>query len=135
MNTDLENIFAVLVDGALIYVVCGVLVAALFLARWIRTFDPSAAEGTWGFRVLIVPGIIALWPLILVKVAAVGRGRSAPGEAERPLTADALRRNHRLAFIALAVVGTLLFIVALVWRAPRLADAPVVETASLFNSH
>ena len=131
----IESVFTVLVNVAAVYVACGVLVAALFLARWCKTFDPSAAHGSCGFRVLVVPGIIALWPVILVKVRAVARGGSAAGEAGTPVQPEMLRRNHGLAFIALALVAPLLFAVALIWRAPRLEDTPAVEAATKLNAH
>lgn len=130
----IETVFAVLVKVAAIYVACGLVVAVLFLARWGKTFDPSAAHGSWGFRVLVVPGIVALWPVILAKVPAVARGGSAAGEVETPVRPETLRRNHGLAFIALAILGLLLFAVALIWRAPRLEDAPVVEAATELNT-
>ncbi|MFN0128138.1 MAG: hypothetical protein ACKV19_15790 [Verrucomicrobiales bacterium] len=123
----IENLFAVLLDVVAAYVACGLVVAVLFLARWYKTFDPSAIGGTWGFRVLIVPGVVALWPVILAKVLRVRRSGSAQGPAETPVPPEALRRNHRIAFIALAILGPLLFAVALVWRAPSLEDAPVIN--------
>ena len=130
----IESVFTVLVNMTAVYVACGLVVTVLFLARWCKTFDPSAAHGSWGFRVFVVPGIIALWPLILVKVRAVARGGSAAGEAETPIRPETLRCNHGLAFIGLAIVAPLLFAVALIWRAPRLEDVPVVEVATKLNA-
>ena len=131
----IQSVFTVLVKVAAVYVACGLFVAVLFLARWCKTFDPSAAHGSWGFRVLVVPGIIVLWPVILVKVRAVARGGSAAGEAEMPIRPETLRRNHGVAFITLAILAPLLFVIALVWRAPRLEDTPVVEAATKLNAH
>ena len=34
----------------------------LFVTRGVGRVDPAAASGTWGFRVLILPGAAALWP-------------------------------------------------------------------------
>lgn len=131
----IETAFAILLKIAAIYAGCGLLFAVLFLVRWCKSFDPSAAGGTWGFRVLIVPGLVALWPLMLAKVLAVRRGGSAQGPAETPVRAETLRRNHAVAFIVLAILGPLLFAVALIWRAPRLEDAPPVELAAPLNKH
>jgi len=130
----IESVFSVLVNAAAIYAGCGLIVAVLFLALWCKSFDPSAMEGSWGFRVLIVPGIIALWPVILAKVWTVRSGGSAQGPAETPVRQETLRRNHGLAFIALATLGPLLFAVAFVWRAPRLEDAPAVDVATKLNT-
>jgi hypothetical protein len=35
-----------------------------FLAFGVRRIDPRAGYGTWGFRLLIIPGTIFLWPLL-----------------------------------------------------------------------
>ena len=120
----IETAFAILLNVAAIYAGCGLLFAVLFLVLWCKSFDPSAASGTWGFRVLIVPGLVALWPLMLAKVLAVRRGGSAQGPAETPVSSETLRRNHSIAFITLAILGPLLFAVALIRRAPRLQDVP-----------
>lgn len=57
-----------LVQAIAIYVGCGAVFAAMFLWRWVGRLDAAAAHGTSGFRVLVFPGITALWPLFLVRV-------------------------------------------------------------------
>ena len=47
------------------YLILGVLFAVPFVARGVNRIDPVAARGTWGFRVLIFPGTVALWPVLL----------------------------------------------------------------------
>jgi len=131
----IETVFAILLKVAAIYAGCGLLFAVLFLVLWCKSFDPSAASGTWGFRVLIFPGLVALWPLMLAKVLAVRRGGTAQGPAETPVRAETLRRNHAIAFLVLAIFCPLIFAVALIWRAPRLEDAPAVELAAPLNKH
>ena len=51
-----------------IYLGCGAAFAVLFLWRWVGRLDPAAEHGTLGFRVLVFPGVTALWPLFLVRV-------------------------------------------------------------------
>ena len=58
----------VLVQTIAIYVGCGAAFAAVFLWRWVGILDPAAAHGTFGFRVLVFPGVAALWPLFAVRV-------------------------------------------------------------------
>ena len=41
-----------------------------------RRLDPIAASGSWGFRVLLVPGSALLWPLLLPRALA-GKGGAA----------------------------------------------------------
>lgn len=48
-----------------LYLLCGVLFAVPFAWRGAPKLDPVAREGTWGFRLLILPGAMALWPLLL----------------------------------------------------------------------
>jgi hypothetical protein len=40
----------------------------MFLWRWVGRLDPAAEHGTWGFRVLVFPGVAMFWPLFLVRV-------------------------------------------------------------------
>lgn len=48
-----------------IYLACGLAFALPFVWFGARRIDPHAAHGSWGFRVLILPGAVALWPLLL----------------------------------------------------------------------
>ena len=54
---------AVLTAG--IYLALGALFALAFIFAGAKHIDPDAREGTWGFRVLILPGAALLWPLLL----------------------------------------------------------------------
>jgi len=47
------------------YLACGLLVAIPFVLVGARKIDPHAAHGSWGFRMLIVPGTMIFWPLLL----------------------------------------------------------------------
>jgi hypothetical protein len=51
-----------------VYLGSGVAFLVPFLWRWIGTIDPLAAKGTWGFRVLVAPGVVALWPLCAIRL-------------------------------------------------------------------
>jgi hypothetical protein len=46
------------------YLAFGLLFAVPFVTRWVGRTDSRAHEGTWGFRILIVPGVTLLWPLL-----------------------------------------------------------------------
>jgi hypothetical protein len=48
-----------------IYLGCGLVFAIPFAFFGVKKVDSHAAHGSWGFRLLIIPGIIALWPLLL----------------------------------------------------------------------
>ena len=55
---------ALLVLGFEIYVVAGLLFVGPFLRFGAARIDPITTESTWGFRLVVIPGIVALWPLL-----------------------------------------------------------------------
>ncbi len=64
--------------GMGVYAVLGVVFAVPFVVRGVGKIDPVAQNGTWGFRVLIFPGSVALWPILLLRWA-----RNSPMPAEQ----------------------------------------------------
>ena len=50
-----------------LYLAAGLLFAVPFLAVGVKRIDPAASQGTWGFRVLILPGVVVFWPLLLAR--------------------------------------------------------------------
>ncbi len=58
-----------LARGALLvvaaYLVIGVLVSVPFLMFGIGRTDASARTAPWTFRVIVLPGVVALWPWVL----------------------------------------------------------------------
>ncbi len=126
-----ETIFRLILQVAGAYCLAGLCFAVVFVSVRSERFDPSAATGSWGFRLAIIPGVVVLWPVLLAKVSSVRRGGGAEGDAERPVSPERLRRNHALAFFVLAVAVPLLFLVALVWRAPGWEDVPAAEVSGL----
>jgi hypothetical protein len=48
-----------------VYLGCGLVFAIPFALAGAGRIDPHASHGSWGFRVLIIPGAAALWPLLL----------------------------------------------------------------------
>ena len=63
-----ETAARVLVQAVTIYLSCGAAFAMVFLWRWVGRLDAAAEHGTWGFRVLVFPGVTALWPLLAIRV-------------------------------------------------------------------
>lgn len=68
-----------------LYLGLGVCFAIPFVLRGANRIDPHAAQGTWGFRLLIAPGSVLLWPLLLRRWAS---GATHPPDE---------RNAHRLA--------------------------------------
>ena len=50
------------------YFAAGLLLAIAFALGAARRIDPDAAHMTWGARLLIMPGVAGLWPLMLYKL-------------------------------------------------------------------
>jgi hypothetical protein len=60
------------------YAVLGAAFAVPFLARGIERLDSGAHGSSWGFRLIVFPGVVALWPLLLRRWIA---GAALPIEA------------------------------------------------------
>jgi hypothetical protein len=60
-----ESLASWIVTLAGAYLVVGLVIAAMLVWRGLGRLDPVAAHGTWGFRLLVLPGVVALWPLLL----------------------------------------------------------------------
>ncbi len=57
-------IAAILLSLAGLYLRCGFIFAIPFVLVGVGKIDPHAAHGSWGFRILILPGTTLLWPLL-----------------------------------------------------------------------
>lgn len=53
--------------GILGYFLAGSIFAVIFLTRWIHKIDEGVAESPWTFKLIIAPGCIVLWPVLLRK--------------------------------------------------------------------
>jgi hypothetical protein len=56
-----------LVDALILYAAAGVVFAAAFVTWGIQRMDPVAQHAPLGFRLIVLPGAAALWPLLLVR--------------------------------------------------------------------
>ena len=63
----MEGIVSIAFIIAAIYIVCGIIFYVAFITKGIEKVDASAHGATWGFKLIIIPGVIALWPLLLKK--------------------------------------------------------------------
>jgi hypothetical protein len=50
-----------------IYLVLGFLFAILFIVKGVTKVDEGAHGSSIGFRLIIIPGVMAFWPLLLQK--------------------------------------------------------------------
>lgn len=47
-----------------IYLLLGGVFALPFLIKGAPAIDPAAKAGSWGFKVMILPGVALFWPLL-----------------------------------------------------------------------
>ncbi|MDA0322400.1 MAG: hypothetical protein O2923_06740 [Verrucomicrobia bacterium] len=47
-----------------LYLVAGLIFAVPFTLKGAAAIDPTARGGSWGFKLLIIPGTVVLWPLL-----------------------------------------------------------------------
>ena len=80
----LQQIMSWVVTGLMLYLGAGLVFSVAFVFAGVNRLDPVARRSSWGFRVLILPGSVALWPLLLRRWVL---GRPPPEE----------RNAHRLA--------------------------------------
>ena len=50
-----------------IFLALGLIFAVLFVTFGAGKIDPAAAKGTIGFRLIILPGAIVLWPWLAIR--------------------------------------------------------------------
>lgn len=105
------------------YLVGGCLFAAWFLTRGIGRMDPGAHKAPRLFRVLIAPGVVALWPLLL-------RRFNAAREVTHPNWARATRRRHLIIWITLAVLIPAGMVAGLLGR-ESLAELSATESTTI----
>ena len=64
------------VTALTVYGLAGIAFAGGFVIFGIHRVDPVAEHSTIGFRLIVVPGVAALWPLLLTRwLQAVSRSR------------------------------------------------------------
>ncbi|MEO8377095.1 MAG: hypothetical protein ABI579_05430 [Candidatus Sumerlaeota bacterium] len=116
-----------IVEGTLLVIVAylcvGVVVSVYLHTTRLVVIDPAAKDAGFFFRLIITPGLIALWPLMLLR----SRRANPPG-TEQFLAARQLRTRHRVFIMLLSIVIPVLLAVAILSRSrPALnaVDIPV----------
>jgi hypothetical protein len=61
------TIIEILLVGTGVYLLFGLLFAILFVIKGVDKVDKGAHGGSIGFRIIIIPGVMAFWPLLLQK--------------------------------------------------------------------
>jgi hypothetical protein len=64
------NLILLIVGG---YLAAGFVFAVPFVIKGVTRIDEGAIGSKWGFRLIIIPGSIIFWPLLLKKWKAVNK--------------------------------------------------------------
>lgn len=101
-----------------VHALLGLAFAGAMLFFGVGRIDPSARGAGLGFRLLILPGMVVLWPVLAWKWWGFLRRGERPRvpEPEEWVRPEKLRRWHSVVWIVLAVAGPLGVAVALAWR-------------------
>ena len=86
----MQILASALITNVAIYLAIGAIFAPVFAFWGARRIDPAATTATLGFRILIMPGAVLLWPLLLYRWL---RGGTEPPE-ERNAHRDVARQDH-----------------------------------------
>ena len=71
-----------------LYLSIGLVFSVPLLTRWVGDLDPDAADGSWGFKVLVFPGCVALWPLLALRLRSGAAGLPAERTPHRRAAGD-----------------------------------------------
>ena len=72
-----EFLATLLVAAATVYLGVGIVFAVAFVLTGVTRIDSAARGSTVGFRILIIPGCAAFWPVLALRWA---RGQEPPEE-------------------------------------------------------
>lgn len=50
-----------------LYLVTGLVFSVVLLVKGLSTIDPGASKSGLGFKLIIIPGIVLLWPILWAK--------------------------------------------------------------------
>ena len=76
-----ESVVTIFVYALEFYALAGLLFAAWFVSLGVTRVDSHARGTSAGFRLLILPGVAAFWPMFVLRLA---RGISEPPEERTP---------------------------------------------------
>ncbi|MEM6973598.1 MAG: hypothetical protein AAF577_12415 [Pseudomonadota bacterium] len=106
-----------------IWLIAGAVVAGGFLLLGLDRVEPNA-RGAYGFRALIIPGLVLIWPLVLWRWAVLASG----GWDERRRHAPPRRAQAAMA-LTMAIGLPAILASALILRPSWPGDAPAVLIA------
>jgi hypothetical protein len=78
------SVITVILIAIAIYLAAGFVFSIPFVIRGVTQIDEGATGSKWGFRLIIIPGTIVFWPVLLKKwMKAVKELRTPHAESKR----------------------------------------------------
>jgi hypothetical protein len=74
-----------------VYAGVGLLFALAFSSRGVEKLDPAAEGSGWGFRLIILPASIALWPWLLARWRSGASGQPIENNEHRRRAAESAK--------------------------------------------
>jgi len=99
-----------IIDFLEIWGTIGLTTAVIFLTVGIDRIDDDA-RGAYVFRILLIPGIILIWPMVLLRWITLELGSDHPHSRHQPP-----RNAHLTMWAVLAVIIILVFSLAIFFR-------------------
>ena len=115
------------------YIALGAVASVFIHLRVLAKLDSAAEGGSWGFRVLVTPGLIGLWPVVLYKARKRTSERPALNHPDAPISSSTLRTIQFRLVQILAVAIPFIVAVALLARDGQrdaLLPTPIEQTDS-----
>ncbi len=110
-----ETVRALLVALGL-YGLIGVLLLLPFHRFALPLLDVSTNGASRGFKTVVSPGLVALWPVIVWKWRTAHRGGDPHGRPDAPVSSHGIRRSQSLLMKLIAIAIPLLAAAAIMAR-------------------
>ena len=129
----MESIVFAILCALGVYLATGIVLLIPMHRRILPRLDASADGASWGFRIVVSPGVVALWPVLLLKWRAALRGENPHGSPDRPVSSLGIRRLQSFFVKLLAITLPLLLAAALYTRPapPTPSELPATETVDV----
>jgi regulator of protease activity HflC (stomatin/prohibitin superfamily) len=63
----MEMIVNISLIAIAIYLLCGLVFTIAFIVKGLAVVDEGAQGSSIGFKIIIIPGVIVLWPFLLIR--------------------------------------------------------------------
>lgn len=88
-NSNVVSIITWAINVVRAYVIAGLVFAVPFVIFWAKRLDHNAKGSGLGFRIVVIPGVAAFWPLLAIRLL---QGKTRP--LERTAHRDLAAKHH-----------------------------------------